>query len=100
MAAQSAVRGGADFLLALSAGRMRNIGEPSIATMLPMRESNDFVMSFATTEILPRTSWRSSFSLSEYQVPAKALTDGRHTIALESDTAKSNTLVVFVGEPK
>ena len=56
MAAQSAVRGGADFLLALSAGRMRNIGEPSIATMLPMRESNDFVMSFATTEILPRTS--------------------------------------------
>ena len=35
MAAQSAMRGGADFLLALSAGRMRNIGEPSIAAMLP-----------------------------------------------------------------
>ena len=36
MAAQSAMRGGADFLLALSAGRMRNMGEPSIAAMLPL----------------------------------------------------------------
>ncbi|WP_342363864.1 phosphoenolpyruvate hydrolase family protein [Terrarubrum flagellatum] len=56
MAAQSATRGGADFLIALSAGRMRCIGEPSIAAMLPMRDSNDFVMSFAPTEILPRAT--------------------------------------------
>ncbi|MCP8939670.1 phosphoenolpyruvate hydrolase family protein [Alsobacter sp. SYSU M60028] len=56
MAAQSAIRGGADFLIALSAGRMRNMGEPSIAAMLPMRESNEFVMSFACAEILPRAS--------------------------------------------
>jgi len=56
MTAQSAVRGGADFLIALSAGRMRNIGQPSIAAMLPMRDSNEFVMSFAPSEILPRAS--------------------------------------------
>ncbi|MBS7700667.1 MULTISPECIES: phosphoenolpyruvate hydrolase family protein [unclassified Chelatococcus] len=56
MAAQSATRGGADFLLALSAGRMRCIGEPSIAAMLPLRDSNEFVMSFAPTEILPRAT--------------------------------------------
>lgn len=56
MAAQSATRGGADFLIALSAGRMRCIGEPSIAAMLPLRDSNDFVMSFAPTEILPRAT--------------------------------------------
>jgi predicted TIM-barrel enzyme/DNA-binding NtrC family response regulator len=56
MAAQSAVRGGADFLLALSAGRMRCIGEPSVAAMLPLRECNDMVMDFARAEILPRAS--------------------------------------------
>ena len=56
MAAQSAMRGGADFLLALSAGRMRNIGEPSIAAMLPLLETNALVMSFARQEILPRAS--------------------------------------------
>ncbi|MBS7707716.1 phosphoenolpyruvate hydrolase family protein [Chelatococcus asaccharovorans] len=56
MAAQSATRGGADFLIALSAGRMRCIGEPSIAAMLPLRDSNEFVMSFAPTEILPRAT--------------------------------------------
>ena len=56
MAAQSATRGGADFLIALSAGRMRCIGEPSIAAMLPLRDSNEFVMSFAPSEILPRAT--------------------------------------------
>jgi predicted TIM-barrel enzyme/DNA-binding NtrC family response regulator len=56
MAAQAATRGGADFLIAISAGRMRCIGEPSIAAMLPLRDSNDFVMSFAPTEILPRAT--------------------------------------------
>src|SRR5262245_16938428 len=56
MAAQSAVRGGADFLLAPSAGRMRCIGEPSIAAMLPLRECNELVMNFARAEILPRAT--------------------------------------------
>ncbi|MBI3708404.1 MAG: phosphoenolpyruvate hydrolase family protein [Proteobacteria bacterium] len=56
MAAQSAMRGGADFLLALSAGRMRCMGEPSIAAMLPLQESNALVMNFARSEILPRTT--------------------------------------------
>jgi len=54
MAAQSAMRGGADFLLALSAGRIRCMGEPSIAAMLPLKESNALVMDFARSEILPR----------------------------------------------
>lgn len=56
MAAKAAIRGGADFLIVLSAGRMRNIGEASLAAMLPLRESNDFVMSFAVSEIQPRAS--------------------------------------------
>lgn len=56
MAAQSAVRGGADFLLALNAGRIRCMGEPSIAAMLPLQDSNALVMNFARAEILPRTT--------------------------------------------
>ena len=50
-------------------------------------------------EIIPKTAWRTAFSLSEYLVPAKALTAGRHTIALKDAFAESNTLTVFI-EPK
>ncbi|KAA0688122.1 sigma-54-dependent Fis family transcriptional regulator [Neorhizobium sp. P12A] len=56
MAANFAVRGGADFLLALSAGRIRSMGEPSLVAMLPIHECNSFVMDFATREILPRAA--------------------------------------------
>jgi predicted TIM-barrel enzyme/DNA-binding NtrC family response regulator len=56
MAANFAVRGGADFLLALSAGRIRSMGEPSLVAMLPIHECNSFVMDFATREILPRAT--------------------------------------------
>jgi predicted TIM-barrel enzyme len=54
MAAQAASRGGADFLLALNAGRIRSMGVPSILSLLALRPSNDFVMEFAKSEILPR----------------------------------------------
>ncbi len=50
-------------------------------------------------EILPKTALRTRFSLSEYLVPAEALTAGRHTIALKDAFAESNTLTVFI-EPK
>ena len=68
IAAKSAVRGGADFLIALSAGRMRNMGEPSIAAMLPMHETNEFVLGFATTEILPRANVPVFFGASCFDV--------------------------------
>jgi predicted TIM-barrel enzyme/DNA-binding NtrC family response regulator len=55
LAAQAATRGGADFLLALSAGRIRLMGEPSIASLLPLRDTNRFVPEFAIAEIRPRT---------------------------------------------
>lgn len=56
MAANFAIRGGADFLLALNAGRLRSMGEPSVTSMLALKESNAFVMAFATSEILPRST--------------------------------------------
>ncbi|MDC7789367.1 phosphoenolpyruvate hydrolase family protein [Rhodoplanes sp. TEM] len=54
LVARSAVRGGADFILALNAGRVRVMGAPSAVCMLPIHESNAFVAAFARTEILGR----------------------------------------------
>lgn len=56
IASQAACRGGADMLLALNAGRFRTMGAPSIASILCLRNNNDFVMDFACAEILPRAS--------------------------------------------
>lgn len=56
MAARAAERGGADFLLALNAGRFRSMGTPSAACMLALRDPNSMVMEFGSSEILPCTS--------------------------------------------
>lgn len=40
-------------LLALNAGRLRSMGAPSAASLLPLRESNALVMDFGVSEILP-----------------------------------------------
>ncbi|HEV2559389.1 MAG TPA: phosphoenolpyruvate hydrolase family protein [Microvirga sp.] len=56
MTARAAAQGGADFLLALNAGRLRVMGAPSIAAMLPLRNANAFTEEFAGQEILGRVS--------------------------------------------
>jgi len=56
MTARAAADGGADFLLALSAGRLRVMGAPSLAAMLPIRDSNAFTDEFARGEILDRVA--------------------------------------------
>src|SRR5258708_14430595 len=55
MTAKSAARGGADFLLALSAGRFRSMGAPSAACMLALRDSNQLVMEFGCSEVVGAT---------------------------------------------
>ena len=50
--ALAAERGGADFLLALNAGRLRNMGAPSIACMLPIRDAQQLTVRFAREELL------------------------------------------------
>ena len=47
-------------------------------------------------EIIPKGVLGTGFSLSEYLVPAEALTAGRHTIAMKDAFAESNTLKVFI----
>ena len=56
MTARAAADGGADFLLVLSAGRLRVMGAPSLACMLPIRDSSHFTDEFARHEILDRVA--------------------------------------------
>jgi DNA-binding NtrC family response regulator/predicted TIM-barrel enzyme len=56
MTAIAAEHGGADFLLALSAGRYRVMGAPSIACMLPLVDNNAHVAQFSRAEILTRVN--------------------------------------------
>ncbi len=50
--ALAAERGGADFLLAINAGRLRNMGAPSIACMLPIFDAGPLTETFARQELL------------------------------------------------
>ena len=56
MAAVPAARGGADFILALNAGRYRVMGAPSLASMLPLADANQLTDEFAQRELLGRVS--------------------------------------------
>jgi predicted TIM-barrel enzyme/AraC-like DNA-binding protein len=51
--AKYTVMGGADFILALSAGKFRQMGRSSLASYLCYSNSNEVVMEFATRELLP-----------------------------------------------
>ena len=53
LAARAALRGGCDLLLALNAGKIRSMGAPSIAALLPLRDSNALVLDFGQSEVLP-----------------------------------------------
>lgn len=55
MTARAAERAGADFVLALNAGRFRAMGGSSPASILPIRNANEFVSGFGRTEILHST---------------------------------------------
>ncbi|MGG3281812.1 phosphoenolpyruvate hydrolase family protein [Paenibacillus solani] len=52
ISAKYAVRGGADFILALNSGRFRQMGLGSLAGLMPYANSNEMVMEFGSREIL------------------------------------------------
>jgi len=56
ISALAATTGGADFLLAINAGRLRNMGAPSITCMLPTHNANSLGKNVALNEILPLVS--------------------------------------------
>lgn len=53
MTAKYAAMGGCDLILALSAGKFRQMGKSSLASFLCYGNSNEVVMDFATKEMLP-----------------------------------------------
>ncbi len=54
MAARAAENAGADFILALGAGKLRSMGIPSPASLLPIFDPVDFTLQFAARELAPR----------------------------------------------
>lgn len=54
MAARAAENAGADFILALGAGKLRSMGIPSPASLLPIFDPVDFTLQFASDELVPR----------------------------------------------
>ncbi len=54
--ARAAERGDADFTLVLNAGRIRIMGAPSVACMLPLQSANEMVFNLALHEVLPLTN--------------------------------------------
>lgn len=53
LTAKSAEQGNADFILALSSGRFRQMGVSSLVGFLPYANSNQLVMDFALKELIP-----------------------------------------------
>lgn len=56
MAAQAAENAGADFILALGAGKLRSMGVPSPASLLPIYDPVELTLQFASDELLPRVN--------------------------------------------
>ncbi|MCV6586066.1 MAG: phosphoenolpyruvate hydrolase family protein [Marinibacterium sp.] len=56
LTAKAADKAGADYLLALNAGRFRVQGASSLVSFLPVRAANDWVFEFAEREMLGRCS--------------------------------------------
>lgn len=54
LTAQAADKAGADYLLALNAGRFRVQGASSLVSFLPVRSANEWVVEFAEREMLGR----------------------------------------------
>ena len=53
MVADYTMKGGADFILALNAGRFRQMGQSAFAAFFGYSDANPMVIDFATKEILP-----------------------------------------------
>lgn len=53
-AAKYSIKGGADILLVLNAGRFRSAGIPSFAAYMPFENCNDSVMMLGSKEVIPQ----------------------------------------------
>ncbi|MBO9479360.1 phosphoenolpyruvate hydrolase family protein [Shimia sp. R11_0] len=75
LTAKAADKAGADYLLALNAGRFRVQGASSLTSFLPVRAANDWVIEFAEREMLGRCNAPiyAGFSVSDPNLDIAAL---------------------------
>lgn len=75
LTAKAADNAGADYLLALNAGRFRVQGASSLTSFLPVRPANEWVMEFAEREMLGRCTAPiyAGFSVSDPELDIDAL---------------------------
>lgn len=75
LTAKAADKAGADYLLALNAGRFRVQGASSLTSFLPVRSANEWVIEFAEREMLGRCSapLMAGYSVSDPTLDVEAL---------------------------
>jgi len=60
------------------------------------RNPKQYVAYNGSLEFGPKSGWRNHISLSEFLIPSRLLTSGRHTVAVRDASAESNILAVFI----
>lgn len=63
------------------------------------RDPKQYVAYNGLLECGPKSGWRNRIALSEFLIPPKLLTPGRHTVAVRAGFAGSNTQTVFIEAP-
>ena len=64
------------------------------------RDPKQFIAYNGLLEFGPKSGWRNRVSLSDFLIPPKLLTSGRHTVAVRDASAGSNTQTVFIEAQK
>ena len=64
------------------------------------RDPKQFIAYNGSLEFGPKSGWRNRISLSEFLIPSRLLTSGRHTVAVRDASAESNTQTVFIEAQK
>ncbi len=60
------------------------------------RDPKQYIAYNGLLEFRPKSGWRNRVSLSEFLIPSRLLTSGRHTVAVRDASAESNILAVFI----
>ena len=60
------------------------------------RDPKQYVAYNGLLEFGPKAAWRNRIPLSDFLIPSRLLTSGRHTVAVRDASAESNILAVFI----
>ena len=63
------------------------------------RDPKRYITYNGSLEFGPKLGWRNRVSLSDFLIPPKVLTAGRHTVAVRDASSESNILTVFIEAP-